>query len=1102
MVGTAAIAHSAAMTRHPTPRPPDVLPTVGTGGTPPPWPPKSPLRLTGAQALVRILLAEGVETVFGIVGGKLSPLFHALSREPRIRFIGVRHEAAGPMMAAALHAGTGKMAVAVGELGPGGLNMASGLGVAFNNNLPLLAITTNQHRSLAYPHMGFFMDLDTQAVTTPLTKWNAVVHDGRRLPELARRAFREALGGRPGPVHLDIPQDVLGELQTFAADEFDLPPNRYRATHAPRPSAAALSEAAAQLMRARRPLLVGGGGVVAAGAHPLLRQLAERLGAPVVPTQMALGVVPSHSPHFIGHGGIIAGEAIKHAFEHADVILSVGCRWSSWMWDERGPLARRQHQLININLDPAALGGPAVHTVAIQADAGEALRDLLQALEGQAVNTDPHWLGQVRAVRARHEATLAIMARDTEETMHPAALAKAIADALPADALAVYDGGHTTFWSNDFTPVHEVRTRFHEPGMSHLGYGLPAAIALQSQFPKRLVLNITGDGAFGFTLNELDTARRYGLPVVTVVHNNAAWGVIRMGQRLGLDFEMGTALEDTDYAAIARGFGCHGEVVTRAGDVAAALARAMASGLPAVIDCRTKFLPHPAVGQFVSMNKYGFQSLTRVPSPMESKMNDIRMHIGGRQVAATSGQTFERRHPLDGSVATRAPAATAEDAQAAVHAAAQAFPAWSAMGPSERRALLLKAAQTLEAKTPQFIQTMTAETGAAAPWAGFNVHLAAGMLQEAAALTTQIGGEVIPSDVPGSLAMGLRVPAGVVLGIAPWNAPVILGVRAIATPLACGNTVVLKGSEICPATHGLIVQALEEAGLPPGVVNFVTNAPEDAAAVVEAMVAHPAVRRVNFTGSTHVGRLIAQTCARHLKQVVLELGGKAPLLVLDDADLEAAVNGVIFGAFANSGQICMSTERLVVDASVADVFVAKLAARAVGLPLGDPRKGPVVLGSVVDMRTVERCNALIDDALAKGATLVCGGKSENTLMPATILDHVTADMRIYHEESFGPVKPVVRVRGVDEAVACANDTPYGLSAAVFGRDTARAMQVAQRIESGICHVNGPTVHDEAPMPFGGVKASGYGRFGGKAGIDAFTELRWMTVQTTPRQYPF
>ncbi len=483
-------------------------------------------------------------------------------------------------------------------------------------------------------------------------------------------------------------------------------------------------------------------------------------------------------------------------------------------------------------------------------------------------------------------------------------------------------------------------------------------------------------------------------------------------------------------------------------------------------------------------------------------MGTISLLIGGQGRQAAGGGTFERRNPLDGAVATTAPAATPADARAAVEAAAAAFVEWSRTGPGRRRDLLARAADALEAKSSAFADAMAAETGASAMWAGFNVQLAAGMLREAAGLTTQVGGEVIPSDVPGNLAMGLRVPAGVVVGMAPWNAPVILGVRAVAAPLACGNTVVLKGSEMCPATHGLIIEALQEAGLPDGVVNFITNAPSDAAAVVEALVAHPATRRVNFTGSTRVGRIIAKLCAEHLKPVVLELGGKAPLVVLDDADLDVAVNAAAFGAFANSGQICMSTERIIVDERIADAFVARLAEKASALPVGDPRQGPVVLGSVVDMATVHRCNEMIDDALAKGATLLCGGKSDNTLMPATLLDRVTADMRIYGEETFAPVKAIVRVADEDAAVACANDSAYGLSAAVIGADVARALRVAGRVQSGICHVNGPTVHDEPQMPFGGVKDSGYGRFGGKAGIEAFTELRWVTVQTSPREYPF
>jgi acyl-CoA reductase-like NAD-dependent aldehyde dehydrogenase len=379
--------------------------------------------------------------------------------------------------------------------------------------------------------------------------------------------------------------------------------------------------------------------------------------------------------------------------------------------------------------------------------------------------------------------------------------------------------------------------------------------------------------------------------------------------------------------------------------------------------------------------------------------------------------------------------------------------------------------------------------------------LASNMLREAASMTTQIGGEVIPSDKPGTLAMSYRQPVGVVLGIAPWNAPIILGVRAVAMPLACGNTVVLKASETCPSTHLLIGEVMRDAGFPTGVVNVVTNAPADAPTIVETLIAHPAVRRINFTGSTKIGKIIAEQAAKHLKPVLLELGGKAPLLVLDDADLDGAVNAAVFGAFANQGQICMSTELLVVDESVADAFADKLAAKAGPLPAGDP-SGHVVIGSLVGPEAADRIEGLIKDAVAKGAKLVVGGQRKGTVMNATVLDRVTPAMRIYSEESFGPVVCIVRVRGVDEAVRVANETEYGLSAAVFGRDVMRALAVAKRIQSGMCHINGPTVHDEAQMPFGGAKASGYGRFGGRAVIDQFTELRWITIEDAKQPYPF
>ncbi|MDD7970942.1 aldehyde dehydrogenase [Roseinatronobacter alkalisoli] len=480
----------------------------------------------------------------------------------------------------------------------------------------------------------------------------------------------------------------------------------------------------------------------------------------------------------------------------------------------------------------------------------------------------------------------------------------------------------------------------------------------------------------------------------------------------------------------------------------------------------------------------------------------IDMLIDGAPVSAKSGKTYERIDPFTGEVATVAAAATADDVPGIVASAQEAFEGWSRTGPNARRKILNKAADILESKVDEFTRLIIAETGATGPWAGFNVAFAAGVLREAASMTTQITGEIIPSDKAGSMAMGQRKPLGVCLGMAPWNAPVILGVRAIAMPLACGNSVILKASEACPGTHRLIGDVLAEAGLPKGVLNVVTNAPEDAADLVAALISHDAVKHVNFTGSTAVGRIIGRLAGENLKPVLLELGGKAPLVVLDDADIDGAVNAAVFGAFMNQGQICMSTERIIVDEKIADDFVAKLSARAASLPAGDPR-GKVALGALISEAAAEKMDSLVDDAVSKGAKLTAGGARKGAVVPAGVLDGVTPQMRIYREESFGPVKSVIRVNGDDEAVRVANDTEYGLSAAVHGGDLKRAMAVADRIKSGICHINGPTVSDEAQMPFGGVKASGHGRFGGKAGIDAFTDWRWLTIEDPHKQhYPF
>jgi benzaldehyde dehydrogenase (NAD) len=478
-----------------------------------------------------------------------------------------------------------------------------------------------------------------------------------------------------------------------------------------------------------------------------------------------------------------------------------------------------------------------------------------------------------------------------------------------------------------------------------------------------------------------------------------------------------------------------------------------------------------------------------------------KLLIGGEWVGARSGRECEQVNPYTGEVVGRAAAAGPDDVDLAVRAAAKAFEEWGYGPPAPRREILLRAADLIEERAEEIAGLVTEETGGTFGWGMFNVQLASGMLREAGSRAYSVVGEVIPSDIPGATAIARRQPAGPVVGIAPWNAPVILGTRAVATPLAFGNTVILKGSELSPRTHAAIVRVIEDAGAPEGVINYLTNDPGDAAEVVEALIAHPGTRRISFTGSTRVGRIVAEKAGRHLKRCLLELGGKAPLIVMADADIPEAIAAANFGAFMHQGQICMATERIIVDSAVAGEFTEGLAAKASALKVGDPRDPETQIGPLITRASLQRVSELVEDAVSKGAALVTGGEAQGPCYKPTVLTKVTPEMRLYEEESFGPVVPILEYRDIEDAIRTANDTNYGLAGAVFSRDVPTALDVAQRIETGICHVNNATVHDEPQMPFGGVKESGWGRFGGRAALEEFTDIHWTMVQGQRQQYP-
>jgi acyl-CoA reductase-like NAD-dependent aldehyde dehydrogenase len=476
-----------------------------------------------------------------------------------------------------------------------------------------------------------------------------------------------------------------------------------------------------------------------------------------------------------------------------------------------------------------------------------------------------------------------------------------------------------------------------------------------------------------------------------------------------------------------------------------------------------------------------------------------KMYINGEWVG--KNETFADHNPADGSVWGEIPDGTRDDAGKAIAAAAAAQAEWAALPHPQRAAYLLKAADVLEKRQTDFVNALVDEGGG---WIGkgmFESGYTPGIFRAAAAAVYQMTGEILPSD-HGKFSMVVRRPLGVVSVISPWNFPLLLSSRGLAVALAVGNTVVLKPSEETPVAGGILIAELfEEVQLPKGVFNVVTCSRDNVAEVGDEMVVNPQVGAISFTGSTAVGRQVAAKAGQMLKKACVELGGKDALIILDDADMQLALNAATFGTFMHQGQICMSVEKIIVDEAIAAEFIERFVAKVKTLNVGDPRQMPNVIGPIINQRQLHKIHSQVNDAVEKGAHLLTGGTFEGLYYRPTVLTGIKPEMRIYQEETFGPVAPIITVKGVDEAVTVANDSQYGLSAGIITRDEEKGLAVAQRLQTGMAHVNDSSVNDEPHVPFGGVKNSGVGRHGGRASVEAFTELRWLTVERGGTHYP-
>ena len=443
--------------------------------------------------------------------------------------------------------------------------------------------------------------------------------------------------------------------------------------------------------------------------------------------------------------------------------------------------------------------------------------------------------------------------------------------------------------------------------------------------------------------------------------------------------------------------------------------------------------------------------------------------------------------------------ASDEDIEAAIAAAYGAREEWGKTGPAEREAILIKAASILDERISEFADVLIDEGGATLGKAMFEASFVATLLRSAAGECRRIFGETMPSDAPGVFSMTVRRPLGVIAGISPFNFPFLLAMKKVCLALAAGNTFVLKPASPTPVIGLKIAELFAAAGLPKGVLNVI---PVKGSTLGDKLVVDPRIRMVTFTGSTEVGKQLAEVAGRYQKKITLEMGGKSPLIVLKDADIDYAVDAAAFGIFLHQGQVCMANSRLIVEAEVYDTFCAKLAAKAGSLKVGDPRQPDTVIGPLVEAKQCAFIDAQVQDALAKGGRVLSGGKFDSGFYLPTVVADVTRAMRIFDEESFGPVVCVSKVANSEEALELANDSSFGLSAGLITNDLQKAFDLSLRLETGMVHINDCSVLDEPHVPFGGVKDSGVGREGGRYSMEEMTEVKWITVQMGQRHFPF
>ncbi len=562
-----------------------------------------------SDVLLAILKKHGVRYICGLPAAQIGLIMHGASSDPDLTYVTTRHEEAAGHMAHAISRVTGTLGVCFGTVGPGATNLVPGVAAAYADNIPLLVITGQNQAGEIDPSREQLQAADQLGLYRSITKWNASIHHAERAPELVERAVHIARSGRPGPVHLDIPCDVGTHLCHY--DLATVPPFKLMR---PVPNPQELQQVCEILLSARRPLLIAGGGVVRSGGTAEFRALMEATQFPAISTVMGRGVLPPESPLNIGSGGLIAGQAVIEACQKADVVLALGCKFGTFIPIHKMPdFPKPQGQkIIQIDIDGASIGKSVPVDIPLVGDARATLKALVDMLaDVSGSKQDKNWLSSLRKVQQEYQRSVDATANTKvvggSGLLNEANVARVVNELIPEDAITVIDGGQAMMWGTTFIQPDDPNRILSDPGMGHLGFGLPFANAAKLAHPDRPVICITGDGALGCTVQELETAARYGLNIVLIVFNDSHWGMYKPFGEILQNPNFGTKLTQVDFAKVAEGFGCYGQSVVSLEALPKAFAKAMNAGKPAVINVAVEYTPHPMDFMWPSIILHGFQ---------------------------------------------------------------------------------------------------------------------------------------------------------------------------------------------------------------------------------------------------------------------------------------------------------------------------------------------------------------------------------------------------------------------------------------------------------------------------------------------------------------